>query len=259
MIYTFDGEIAKKYGVEGAVMLSNLIFWIEKNKANDKHFYEGRYWTYNSTEAFTKLFPFWSRRQIQRILKNLKEQGAIEEGNFNKAGYDRTKWYTVTISSNPVNSTIAPNRAMECTKPCNGMHQTVQPIPDIKPYIKTIYNNIFEEWNKAGIVKHKNLTKIMQNSIDKAIKKYKITEKDIIIAIKRYSMMHNSSFPYAKYKWTLNEFLTREKGIMYFLDDGDKWLQYLEWEKEHKQEENSQNKSTNTTEGFDFSFWTKEE
>ena len=75
MIIHFDSNVASKVGVDGAIMLNNLQFWIVKNKANKKHFYDNNYWTYNSIDAFTEIFPFWSRRQIERILNNLKKDG----------------------------------------------------------------------------------------------------------------------------------------------------------------------------------------
>lgn len=46
MKHIFDVEIAKKYGINVAVILENMSYWIKKNEANDKHFYEGKYWTY---------------------------------------------------------------------------------------------------------------------------------------------------------------------------------------------------------------------
>ena len=73
--FHFDGAVAEMYGVDGAVFISRLQFWIEKNAANDRHYHEGRYWTYNSLRAMEKLFPFWSRRQIERIVKNPQGQG----------------------------------------------------------------------------------------------------------------------------------------------------------------------------------------
>lgn len=94
--FVFDEGDAKRYGVDEAVMLWNLRFWIEKNEANRKHFHEGRYWTYSSAEAFTKLFPFWSAGQIRRVLKSLQTQGAILVGNFNTSAYIRTAWYALS-------------------------------------------------------------------------------------------------------------------------------------------------------------------
>ena len=93
MTYQFDANIAALYGVDEAIMIQNLVYWIRKNEANGKHFYEGRFWTYNSTDAFKKLFPFWTARQVGRILQSLEAKGVIVTGNFNDNLYNRTKWY----------------------------------------------------------------------------------------------------------------------------------------------------------------------
>lgn len=97
-VYQFDTEIAQIYGVDCAIMIWNFQYWIEHNKANGLNFYDGRYWTFNSVDAFTKLFPFWSKGQIRRILKSLEEQGVIMTGNYNSSAYLRTIWYAFTDS-----------------------------------------------------------------------------------------------------------------------------------------------------------------
>ena len=71
MFYNFDINVAKEYGVNEAIMIANFQFWITKNKANNKSFYDNHYWTYNSKTALQKLFPFWTERQIRYILDNL--------------------------------------------------------------------------------------------------------------------------------------------------------------------------------------------
>ena len=65
MKHSFDVELAKEYGILEAILIQNIYFWIEKNKANKKHFYDGRYWTYNSKKAFSEMFPYASERQIK--------------------------------------------------------------------------------------------------------------------------------------------------------------------------------------------------
>lgn len=91
--YMFDTDVAVEYGVDCAIMIKNLQYWIEKNKANDKNFYDGRYWTYNSSKALAKMFPFWNQRHIELVLKKLIDQGVIIKGNYNSSAYDRTLWY----------------------------------------------------------------------------------------------------------------------------------------------------------------------
>lgn len=93
MDYHFTKEDAIKYGVEAAIILYNLKFWIIKNKANNKNFMEGHYWTYNSCYAFMQMFPFWSKQKIWRILRELEETGIIKSKNFNTNKMNQSKWY----------------------------------------------------------------------------------------------------------------------------------------------------------------------
>ena len=133
MDYSFNSEIAKLYGVDEAVFIHNLYWWIAKNEANGRHFYDGKNWTYNSMEAFTILFPFWTVRQVRRIINKLETNGIIYIGNYNQRGFDRTQWYALdqTVTS------IYSNGQMQVTKRSNASDQTVTPIPDSKPYINT--------------------------------------------------------------------------------------------------------------------------
>lgn len=98
MNHSFNIEDAKTYGVNCAVILENIRFWVAKNKANDKHNYDGKYWTYNSIPAFQELFPYLSYDQIRRALEKLVDAGVIEKGNYNENPYDKTAWYTTAIS-----------------------------------------------------------------------------------------------------------------------------------------------------------------
>lgn len=136
MDYSFSVELAVKYGVEEAVLLQHLYFWIQKNAANQRHLHDGNYWTYNSARAFSVLFPFWSRQKIDRMIQSLREQGAILVGNYNDAGRDRTRWFAL---SETVRS-IAENRAMHCPELSNPLLESEQPLPDNKPDINTDIN-----------------------------------------------------------------------------------------------------------------------
>ncbi len=98
MNHSFNIKDAKTYGVNCAVILENIRFWVAKNKANDKHNYDGKYWTYNSIPAFQELFPYLSYDQIRRALSKLVEAGEIEKGNYNQNTYDKTAWYTTATS-----------------------------------------------------------------------------------------------------------------------------------------------------------------
>lgn len=96
-VHLFETEDAEKYGVTAAVLLYNIRHWCEKNAANDKHYHEGQFWTYNSVKAFEELFPYLTAKQIRTALEKLEECGAIKTGNFNDSKYDRTMWYSCQI------------------------------------------------------------------------------------------------------------------------------------------------------------------
>lgn len=92
----FNIKIAEKLGMIEAVLLHNIQFWVEKSKANNKHFYNDRFWTYNSAKAFAELFPYLSEQQISRALKRLTDEGWLLKDNFNNNPFDRTNWYSLS-------------------------------------------------------------------------------------------------------------------------------------------------------------------
>lgn len=87
-------EIAVKYGADVAILLHNMVYWVEKNQANGVNFRDGRYWTYNSMDALCAMYPLWSRDQIKRLLKRCCELGLLYSGEYNKDRRDRTRWYS---------------------------------------------------------------------------------------------------------------------------------------------------------------------
>lgn len=96
MNHSFDIDIAKEYGILEAVFLNNLYFWIRRNEANDENFRDGRYWTYNTSKALAELFPYASKKQIERVIQHLRDEGIILTGNYNQQKFDRTLWYSIT-------------------------------------------------------------------------------------------------------------------------------------------------------------------
>lgn len=135
MLYSFDTDHAKEYGVDEAIMLHNLLFWLAKNQANNTNMHEGKCWTYNSAEAFTKLFPFWNGQKIRRILISLENKGAIISGSFNKKAYDKTKWYSSPLLDSFFKNeqSILQKSTMDSSELNNGFFKNEQPIPDSKP------------------------------------------------------------------------------------------------------------------------------
>lgn len=152
MQHSFDVELAKEYGILEAILMQNIYFWIEKNKANNKHFYDDRYWTYNSRKAFSEMFPYASEKQIRRALEKLENLNILITGKYNKQWSDRTLWY----SFSDVGLSIVQKRQMQLSEKANdkcpnGQMTNAQEGKAI-PYINTdnktdIKENIKESFN----------------------------------------------------------------------------------------------------------------
>ena len=94
-LHFFHPEVATKYGVDEAIMLSHLIYWIATNSIAGRNYIDGRHWTFNSAVKFAQYLPYWSEGQIRRVLKSLLKQDIIIDGNYDGHKYDRTKWYAL--------------------------------------------------------------------------------------------------------------------------------------------------------------------
>lgn len=157
----FEEKLAVMYGLEEAIILQNLMFWIKKNRANSKHFHDGRYWTYNSAKAFETLFPFWNRAKIYRILESLEKQGAIFCGNYNDVAYDRTRWYAVKdeiLDGVWSEKCMLQNDDFHVSEMQLGSDESATPIPDGNPDCIPDINTIrarFEIFYKAYPKKRK--------------------------------------------------------------------------------------------------------
>lgn len=89
----FEVKYAIKYGINEAIFINCLEYWITFNRADQKNFHEGRTWSYNSKKAWSELLPFFTEKQIRAVLNNLIAHKVIRKGNFNKNPLNKTLWY----------------------------------------------------------------------------------------------------------------------------------------------------------------------
>lgn len=130
--HSFFPSEAKKYGVNKAILLYNIRFWLDKNKSNEKNIHDAYYWTYNSSRAFSKLFPYMKEGSIKNWLKELEDVGVLKSGNYNKSPYDKTKWYTIP-SEYPIALTVQSEASEMQSKelPMQSEASGVPPISDV--------------------------------------------------------------------------------------------------------------------------------
>ncbi|UTF81182.1 conserved phage C-terminal domain-containing protein [Staphylococcus epidermidis] len=83
--------LASEIGLNEAIVLQQMHYWLKKSNHN----YDGRRWIYNSFPEWQKHFPFWSVMTIKRAVYSLEKQNILYVGNYNKAKFDKTKWYSI--------------------------------------------------------------------------------------------------------------------------------------------------------------------
>lgn len=140
MQHSFDISIAQKYGVNVAIFLNNIAFWIQKNVANKSHYHDEHHWTYNTQEAYIALFPYWTRQNLRTVLKKVIDEKLIITGNYNKTKYDRKTWYAFTekgLDLFPTLKTLGCNQPIEMMEPTQRLVRTNRPIADVNTDIKT--------------------------------------------------------------------------------------------------------------------------
>ncbi len=91
----FNPELAKKIGLNEAIILHQIKYWCDINKSKKVNYVDGYYWTFNTFEQWQEQFPFWSLSTIKRTISKLEKDGYIISSNYNKKGFDRTKWYRI--------------------------------------------------------------------------------------------------------------------------------------------------------------------
>lgn len=162
MLHQFCVEVAEKYGVNCALLLHHINYWIEHNKKAKKHYHDGLYWTYGSVKKLSEYFPYLTEKQVRTALNMLEKEGVIKTGNYNKGAFDRTKWYTITKTGD----SILHKGQMEITNKENGTDYEVKAIPD--------NNTKYEKDRKKGTVGKKpeieSYNQILQKVKDEDLK-----------------------------------------------------------------------------------------
>lgn len=174
--------LAKEIGLNEAIVVQQVHYWIRISK-NER---DGFIWVYKTFEEWNKEFPFWSVRTIQRIFKELEEKELLYSSKiFNRAGYDRTKWYRINYAklTNIENDTLSSSKVTSCRngKRQNGVMENdklsqcitreyTENTTDINNVEKldnasAVYKNILEHLNKKANTNYRHTTKKTQQLI----------------------------------------------------------------------------------------------
>ncbi|NVJ65984.1 MAG: hypothetical protein HWE16_05800 [Gammaproteobacteria bacterium] len=181
MNHHFNPKIAKEHSVDEAIFLNNLAFWLFTNECNKINFRNGKYWSYNSYKALSDIFYYWTQSKIKRIVDKLKSKKIIATGNFNKAGFDKTLWYTI-IDQNIYDTCVGDSkfaivrkRTIDSTKSDYRKNQS-EPSRVRKQTTNTIYKNnikkpLVREFKQFGFIEPKPFSDCLEQfEKDKTLK-----------------------------------------------------------------------------------------
>lgn len=78
--------------VDEAIILQQFNYWLQKSTK----IHDGKRWVYNTLDAWMAQFPWIkSKTTLKKHLNRLVKLKLVLKGNYNKAGFDRTVWYSI--------------------------------------------------------------------------------------------------------------------------------------------------------------------
>lgn len=98
--HSFDAELASLVGIEKAILLKNIDYWVTENERRkiDSSFAYGKWWTFESLTSLAKKYPYMKRGNLSRWFKELKESKWIimysttDGANMYRPGPVFTSW-----------------------------------------------------------------------------------------------------------------------------------------------------------------------
>lgn len=233
-------DLAAEVGLNEALFLQQVHYMIE-SKLGEVH--RGQRWIFNTFEQWAEVFPFWSKRTIERIVKKLRESELLLVDDFNRSKSKHTNWYTINYE---LLEQSYPQLFNTCPQPCqdddaeprqNDEHserqngeimslelQSLNSITESNTYNPsvcvddTVVNDLLDFWNMHGTIEHTRLSPVTISKIRKALVKALgyCSIDDIKEAIVTYSVMYDLDEYYLSFKTTLLTFL--ERHLDTFLD-----------------------------------------
>lgn len=87
-------SLAKKIGLNEAIVLQQVLYWIKNPKAGV--FIGGYKWVYNSIPQWAEQFPFWSEATIKRTLSSLRDKKCLVAEQLSSDARDKTLYYRLS-------------------------------------------------------------------------------------------------------------------------------------------------------------------
>lgn len=207
--------LASEIGLNEAIVLQQMHYWLKKSNHN----YDGRRWIYNSFPEWQKHFPFWSVMTIKRAVYSLEKQNLLYVGNYNKAKFDKTKWYSINYEKlEGMKRPSYQNDTTSVSKRNDGVYQN--DTTNTRDYTETYSER--ERDDVSHVFKYiSNNLEIIQSplkaqQLEEAIKDFKDNKLDIVTVATDYCKKNNKGINYlikVLENWSKDGVDTKEKAI----------------------------------------------
>lgn len=192
--------LATLIGLNESIILQQIHYWLKHKEKSGQDYIDGHYWVYNTYEQWQEQFPFWSIMTIRRTMTKLENKGLLIAGNYNKAGFDKTKWYTINYNAlNCLFSSSVQNEHIVCSDWHHGTVQneqtnTIDYTETTTEKIKSLNGAELKQFHASAIAMPFN-SSILEKQIIKACRKQGITEhSDYITIIEYYYSLYMATF-----------------------------------------------------------------
>lgn len=118
-------HVAARYGFEEAVFLHSIMYWYKTNRANNRNYQDGRWWTYNSIKAFTEIFPGGPRNKSGALPIAAGSRGLLSPARTTRTG--ETARCGTRLGMSCCGCTVSPKRETalaqmgKCSRPTGQM------------------------------------------------------------------------------------------------------------------------------------------
>ncbi|HHX2557335.1 TPA: DnaD domain protein [Staphylococcus aureus] len=188
-------KLAELIGLNEAIVLQQIHYWLN----NSKHKYDGKTWIFNSYPEWQKQFPFWSLITIKRTIYSLEKQNLLLIGNYNKAKFDKTKWYTINYQT--IEGMIRPsyqNDTTSVSKRDDGVYQN--DTTNTIDYTETNKHRETDDVSKSFKYISTNLeiiqTPLKAEQLEHEIKSFKQDQFEIVKVATDYCKENNKGLNY---------------------------------------------------------------
>ena len=221
--------LASEIGLNEAIVLQQMHYWLKKSNHN----YDGRRWIYNSFPEWQKHFPFWSVMTIKRAVYSLEKQNLLYVGNYNKAKFDKTKWYSINYEKlEGMKRPSYQNDTTSVSKRNDGVYQN--DTTNTRDYTETYSER--ERDDVSHVFKYiSNNLEIIQSplkaqQLEESIKDFKDNKLEIVTVATDYCKKNNKGVNYlikVLENWNKDGVNTKEKAISKIKPRNNKEDDYL--------------------------------